>query len=93
MICCSGPLHRFVEPLEKPQRRVAHLAAMEQVDVGIIIGRGRNRRPAQRDDLARVMRAPRDVVDAVPLDVHAGNENHVGPREFLRRARAGCSRR
>jgi hypothetical protein len=58
---------------------------MEQVDVGIVVGCGGDRGAAQRDDLADIMRAPRDVVDARPLDVHARDENHVGPRELLRR--------
>ncbi len=85
MICSFGTLHRFIDPLEKAQRGVAGLAAVEQIDVGIIIGRGRNGRPAERDDLARVVGAAGDVVNAMPLDVHARNENHVGPGEFFRR--------
>jgi hypothetical protein len=58
---------------------------MEQIDVGIIIGRRGNRRSAEHDHLARVVGAAGDVVDAVALDVHAGNQHHIGPGEVLRR--------
>src|SRR5271167_692685 len=30
------------------------------------------------------MRPPGDVMDALALNVHAGNKNHVGPGEILR---------
>ena len=79
-----GPLDRFVQPLEQAQRRVAGLAAMQDVDVGIILRRGGNGRPAQRHDLIVVMRAPRDVVNAVALNVHARDEHGVRPGEIFR---------
>jgi hypothetical protein len=58
---------------------------VEQVDVGIKIGRGGNRRPAQRHHLARGVRAFRDIVDAGPLDMHSRDKHGIGPGELFRR--------
>ncbi len=78
------PLDCLVEPLEDTQRRIACFPAMQDVDVRVIVRRRGDRRPAESDHLADVMRPPRDVVNAMALDVHARDKNRVGPLEILR---------
>ena len=55
---------------------------MQDVDLGIVSGRGRDRWPAQYRHLAVLMGAAVQLVDEAALHVHAAHEHGVGPGEI-----------
>ena len=68
-----------VEPRDQPVGAVAELPDMEVVELRIHLRRARHRGTTQRGDLAGGSRAARDVANLPGLDVHAADQDHVGP--------------
>ena len=79
-----GNRHVGGEPLDHRVGRVAHLADVEILDVGIHLRRCRHGGPAERHRLASRLGARMDIADLRSLDVHAADHHRVGPGEILR---------
>ena len=75
------PARVRVEILEEPVRRVAELAQVQDVGVGVELGASRHRGPAEDDGLAVSMGARDQVEDLRALDVHARGQHRVRPAE------------
>ena len=67
---------------------VADLADMEVIEFGIMLRAGRDRRPAERADLAGGVGAAADPDDALALDMHPADKHRIGPGEIRRRGLA-----
>ncbi len=81
------PPRRFdavIEQRDEPVRRIAEFADVQVVELRVALGSRGNRRPAQDGKRAGGFGTPLDIADLLRLNVHAADENHVGPGELRR---------
>ena len=71
-----------VEVLEEPVGGVSHLSQVEDVRGGVVLRASRDRGPPHDYGPVARVRAPDDVVDVRPLDVHPRRQHDVGPPEI-----------